>query len=560
MATPAAGGEIAAGRRRAWCSVGGAATIAALGAALFGFHLGSYGLWEPDEARYAEIAREMLALRDFLVPHLNYVPYVEKPPLLYWITAGSFRMFGLGEFAARLAPALAAMLGLLATYLFVSMIFGRRRGLIAGAILATTPLYAVMAQVLNTDMLLTAMLTVAFFAFFLHWRDGGIWCWLAYVAIAMALLTKGPIGIVLPALVALAFLCWERDLGGALRRFHVIAGLALVIAIAAPWFIYMTLTVPGFFDFYFIGEHLRRFLERGYSHDEPIYFYLPVIAAGMLPWSVLALFLDWRAMQFNAAHRFCLITALAVFIFFSLARAKLIPYVLPVFPPLAVLIGDAMFRTIESHPGRLVAAAPILGIIGAAALAVAILAPDFASPYIVQVRPALNAIAIVGLSGGVLASLALWTRRAGGTFEFTILVLSAALMLMAGSYGRLAAEPLRSYAGLCARIAADAPAARLICYRRYVQALPFYARRRVILIGAKTELAFGAARSPDADQWFLDGQQALLRLWRAPGDAVVLIDRPDLDRLQSNLGPFSVIGSEWKKIAIRKPADAAAGH
>ena len=556
----APGGDFATGRHRPWSAVGGAAAIAALGAALFGFHLGSYGLWEPDEARYAEIAREMLALRDFLVPHLNYVPYVEKPPLLYWITALSFRIFGLSEFAARLAPALAAMLGLLATWLFASMVFGRRCGIAAGAILATTPLYVVMAQVLNTDMLLTAMLTVAFFALFLHWRDGGQWCWLAYVAIALALLTKGPIGIVLPALVSLVFLWLERDLRGALRRFQVVAGLALIIAIAAPWFIYMTLTVPGFFDFYFIGEHLRRFLQRGYSHNEPIYFYLPVIAAGLLPWSAMALFLDWRALRLNAAHRFCLITALVVFVFFSLARAKLIPYMLPVFPPLAVLIGDAIVRTIESRPWRLVAAAPILGMIGATAVAIAILTPASANPYLVAARPALAAVASVALAGGVLASIPFWTNRAAGRFEFAILVLCTALVLMAGSYGRLAAEPLRSFAELCTRVAAKAPNARLICYRRYVQALPFYTRRRVILVGAKTELAFGAAHSPNADQWFFYGEPALLRLWRAPGDVVVLIDRTDLDHLQSRLGRFSVIGSEWKKIAIRKPADTAAGR
>src|SRR5437868_6351053 len=113
---PAADGGIAVGRRRRWRSLGGVAAIAGLGAALFGFHLGSYGLWEPDEARYAEIAREMLERGNFLIPHLNYVPYVEKPPLLYWITALSFTMFGLGEFAARLAPALAGIVGLLATY------------------------------------------------------------------------------------------------------------------------------------------------------------------------------------------------------------------------------------------------------------------------------------------------------------------------------------------------------------------------------------------------------------------------------------------------------------
>src|SRR5581483_2308040 len=106
IAAGAGGGESAAARPGRGSMRGAAAGFAAGGALLFGFHLGSYGLWDPDEARYAEIAREMLARGDWLIPHLNYVPYVEKPPLLYWLTALSFRLFGLSEFAARLTPAL----------------------------------------------------------------------------------------------------------------------------------------------------------------------------------------------------------------------------------------------------------------------------------------------------------------------------------------------------------------------------------------------------------------------------------------------------------------------
>ncbi len=551
------GGIAARRRRRGWPAIAAAVEVAALGALIFDYHLGSYGLWEPDEARYAEIAREMLERADFLVPHLNYVPYVEKPPLLYWITALSFRLLGLTEFAARLAPALAAIVGLLATYFFASRVFDRRRGAFAVVTLATMPLYAVMAQVLNTDMLLTALITIAFFACFMHWREGGRWCWLGWAAIAMAVLTKGLVGAVVPGLAAIVFLAWEGDLRGAMRRFHVIAGLLLVFAIAAPWFIYMSIAVPGFFDFYFIGEHLRRFLENGYSHAEPLYFYVPVIAAGMLPWSALALLLDWRAVRFTAAHRFCLIAALVVLVFFSLARAKLIPYVMPVFPPIAVILGDAIASTIENRPWRLVAAAPILGIIGAVAATVARFAPAFSSPYVDTARPALEAIAIIGLLGGAIALAALWTGRAGATFEFGMLAVCATLMLMAGSDGRLAVEPLRSYAQLSRTIATETPDARLVCYHRYVQGLPFYTRRRVILVGAKTELAFGAAHSPDADRWFFDGTEALLKLWNSPGPLIVVIDTSDLERLQSRLGPLTVIGSEWKKSAIRKSAATA---
>src|ERR1700730_687429 len=142
------------------------ATLCSLALAAFFFHLGSYGLWEPDEARYAEIAREMLATGNFIVPHLNYVPYIEKPPLLYWMTSLAFHFLGTNEFAARLVPALSALGGVAVTYWFGRRAFDHRRGLLAAAILITSPLYAVMAQVLITDMLLTVLLTVAFFSLF----------------------------------------------------------------------------------------------------------------------------------------------------------------------------------------------------------------------------------------------------------------------------------------------------------------------------------------------------------------------------------------------------------
>ena len=133
------------------------AAVVALALAVCMFHLGSFGLWEPDEARYAEIAREMLQSGNLLVPHLNYVAYVEKPPLLYWLTTLSFWIFGVSEFAARLPVALSAVAGIIATYFFSLRAFGRRHAILAAAILATTPLYALMAQVLTTDMTLTAL-------------------------------------------------------------------------------------------------------------------------------------------------------------------------------------------------------------------------------------------------------------------------------------------------------------------------------------------------------------------------------------------------------------------
>ena len=189
-----------------------AAAVLGLAAGLFFFHLGSYGLWEPDEARYAEIAREMLAGGSYIVPHLNYVQYIEKPPLLYWTCALAMRLFGLNEFAARLVNALSALIGVATVFYFTLRSFDWRRALIAGVVLATSGLYAVMAQVLTTDMLLSAAITVALFAAYLHWREGGRWRWLFYAGMGCGVLTKGPVAIALPLLILLLFCWWEGEI------------------------------------------------------------------------------------------------------------------------------------------------------------------------------------------------------------------------------------------------------------------------------------------------------------------------------------------------------------
>ncbi len=533
--------------------------VALLGILIFFFNLGSYGLWEPDEARYAEIAREMLALRDFIVPHLNYVPYVEKPPLLYWLTALSFGAFGLNEFAARLVPALSALVGVFLTFFFTRGTFGRRHAILAGAILATAPLYAVMGQVLTTDMLLTALVTAASFALFLHYRAGGRWCWAAYAAMGLATLAKGPVGIALPALSMLVFLWWEGELGGALRRFHVIAGAVVTLAITAPWFIAISSAEPGFARFYLVGEHLGRVFEPSYSHGGPIYFYLPVLAAGLLPWPLLAPLLRWRGGAPNPARRFCVAVSAVTIVAFSLASAKLIPYILPAFPPLAVLIADALVQTAwpgagggpetgAGKPGALLALGPMLSLMGVAVIAVALAAPLFRSPYPLAVRSALYAIGAVLAAGGALSTAAfLCRRRAAG---LAAALLTAAVALCAATYARLEAEPLRSYAGLSRAVASRAPGATLVCYYRYVQSLPFYTGRRVILVGPRSELAFGAARSADAGQYFFSSDADLLRLWRRPERTVVVIDAPELARLKEKLGAFTVIAAEHHKRAI----------
>jgi 4-amino-4-deoxy-L-arabinose transferase-like glycosyltransferase len=328
----------------------------------------------------------------------------------------------------------------------------------------------------------------------------------------------------------------------------------------------MIVRVPGYFDFYFVGEHLRRTFQVSYSHGEPFYFYVPVLLVGLLPWSLLVPFLAWRRLEPNPARRFCVAAAVTTSVAFSCASAKLIPYILPATAPIAILIADGIIscawpsgtqgRAVSPPDSRILAeSGPLLGILGAVAIAAGIFATRVASPYPLYVQRALLGVGGVLVVGGAIVT-ALFLGRLKGA-GITALILTMAFALMGASWARIEAEPLRSYAGLARAIALRAPDATVICYHRYVQALPFYTGKRAVLVGARTELAFGSRLAPDADEYFLRNDADLLRLWQTAGGKVLVLDETDLARLSEQLGAFRVIGAEFHKRAIEKLRDRA---
>ncbi|MGD0216136.1 MAG: glycosyltransferase family 39 protein [Desulfobaccales bacterium] len=336
-----------------------------MGLVLFGYRLGVPGLMDPDEGRYAEIAREILLLRDWLIPHLNLFPYLEKPPLVYWLTAASFKVLGQSGLAARLPSAAAALGGVLLAYGLARTLWGRGPAFMGATVLATCSGYVVLARLLTLDMTFAFLLNLAIGLGYLSMRreQSRLWPW-AYGVLGLAVLSKGPVALLLAGLIWGLWLFLNRaapqpspvEGEGVLARISprlralyqwdtwqpLVQPLSwlLLAGLALPWFGYVQWRYPVFFHYFIMEQHFGRFLTPA-IHPEPVYYYGPVLLGLLLPWSFLLPWV-WLRRPRDPDQVFLMIWAGVVVAFFSLSRGKLAPYILPALLPLALLLGRAL--------------------------------------------------------------------------------------------------------------------------------------------------------------------------------------------------------------------------
>jgi len=325
--------------------------------------LGSRALNEPDEGRYTEVAREMIETGDWVVPHLWYLPHLDKPPMTYWLVAGSMKLFGQNEWAARLPLALAGMSGVWAAFLLGCSLGGRRVGFWSALMLQTSLLYFAMARMLTTDMFLTAFNTWAIYFFWRSWQIQQTadirqkaeffgWHLAGWAAIALGFLTKGPIALAIPlvALGALAVYRWKSSAIKKLLLGGQLAGLALFLILALPWFLAVFRRVPESFHYMTVGQAAGHLLGTTIKDRQgSLFYFFGILAAGLLPWTFLLGWLwrrtYWRNLGVKSKDGWILLNATAIFPFvlFSLSQAKLPAYILPIFPALTVMAAWRFF-------------------------------------------------------------------------------------------------------------------------------------------------------------------------------------------------------------------------
>ena len=488
--------------------------------------LGIRPLLLPDEFRYAEVPREMLASGDWVVPRLDGFLYFEKPVLGYWWIAASEAVFGLDRFAVRLPSALSAA----ATALLVALLLARgagRRGRDAAALGALVFLTSLLVMGVGTtavlDGPLTLWLTATLAAFFLateappgSWHERG-WLLAAGVACGLAFLTKGFLAFAVPALTAAVYLPWQRRWRD-LVRLPWLPALAAAL-VAAPWSLLVHRRAPDFWPFFFWHEHVERFFgHQAGQHPQPWWFFLVLTPALMLPWTFLAPAVVRglrREREPGSRHalRFTAVWAAVTVLFFSASSGKLATYVLPAFPALAVLVALGLAPWLERREERALRRGAATGAVIVALLSIA------AAVYVAtnqgpEMPAAVHSAVLLAAFAFAAVALALAARRGAGRVALLLVAVSL-LPLLVAAQAALPQRVLDSKAPgtfLARHRGEVTPETLILADQNTLRAACWIFRRSdVVVVGEPGELAFGSEHPSGAGRR-LDLSQARARI------------------------------------------------
>lgn len=521
--------------------------IALLCALLFGFMLGNRPLSAPDEGRYTEIPREMVQSGDYITPRLNGVKYFEKPPLMYWLAAVSIKGWGVSEKALRFWPAFFGFLTVLGVYATGRMLYNRRAGWYAAGILATSTLFYAHTRILILDMLVSAFISLGLFSFLASTQENFskkarfVFLMGFFVASAGAVMAKGLIGAVLPGGIILTWALVARSWQPLKSAFNPL-GILLFLVLTAPWHILASLKNPEFFDFYFIHEHFTRYLEKVHNRYQPFWFFIPLILLGFFPWTTVVLKAFWQAIgqsvkggiQAHIAQTkedlFLGIWACFIFLFFSFSHSKLIPYILPVFPPLAVMGGSYLAKTFSEakKPARGLSVSSLLLVLGLPAAAHWYGLTSY--PFFLGLLGAL--IAVLGIIGWLA-----WRYPYHKIFPPLMGLAAVFLTLLNGAWPYLDTRSVKEIAWEILRH--QKPGERVVAFERYYQDLPPYLNQTIMVVEWRGELDFGM-KQEDTSAWMLT-REDFFKLSQRPEKLYIVSRKESLPTLRQLLGNLKIL-------------------
>jgi 4-amino-4-deoxy-L-arabinose transferase-like glycosyltransferase len=475
-------------------------TLIVLCLALFFFRLGVRPIWDIDEGKHASTSKEMVLSGDWITPTFNGQPFYDKPVLHNWMTAVAFLVFGFTEFAARLPSALLGSGCVIVTYLLGKRMYNPMVGFLGAVILATSVEFIALSRTVVHDISLLFFVTLALYFFYLGYHNQGHRkrnLLLFYTALGFAVLSKGPIGLALPAMIIGLYLIVEKKLTF-IKQMHLGWGLIVFLSVASPWYVMISLKNSDYAGYFFIEQNLGSFLSSDPRHPGPFYYYIPVLFGGFFPWSC---FLP-LAMLYSVRRRFQTVaqgTAYlgiwlgVVFVFFSMAGSKLATYILPLFPAASLLVA-VLWQELLTTPnpqirkGFILSFFPVM-LVFLAALIYLLVHPLMEVEYESGVKSVqLNYLASWIVFCMVVAFILLLTQKTKALF------ISLAAMMMSFLLAFLilivpSTNPYRSTRQLADRFDRLVPTdERLVFYSRIKESALFYTDRKARVLENPEEL------------------------------------------------------------------------
>jgi len=547
-------------------SIAGRPALAVLALMLFAVWFGaleSRGLFWPDEGRYAEIAREMLASGDYVTPRLNGLKYFEKPPLQYWFSALAFGLLGADEWTARLWPATTGFILVVVSAALWWRWRGPDVGVLAGSMLASAWGLLLGAQILTLDIGLTLFHSIALLAFIAAHRSEATsktreWAMIVvWAAMACAVLSKGLVGIVLPGLALVVYAAIERDLA-VIKSVFTWPGIVVFLVLAVPWFILVQRANPEFFDLFFVQEHFRRYFEPGHNRPGRWWYFVPIGLAFLLPWTSAlpgAIRDAWHAPRQGTLRpeRLLVVWAVVVFVFFSLSRSKLPFYILPVLPALVWLVANASAERRPKIAHDAIVATVIAGLV--------MIVASTQLGAIAKLRALGEGLAdyppfMIAAGGLLVAGGAIVAALAGRMAVTTRISLVAALnvgalqIMLTGTYvfdAYFSAErAIDTFVGEQQSFPAGPP---FYSVGMLDQSIPFYLGRTLTQVETRGELADGIAAEPEK---FIAEMSDWQEKWLSLDEAYAVMSPQTYRELQAAGFPMRVMVTDPRRVFVAR--------
>ena len=528
---------------------------------LFFFGLAQIPLWSSDEGRFGEIVREMWVSKDFIVPHFNFIPHIEKPVFSFWLGSLSAALFGVSSFSMRLPSVVSALLGILMVHYFTQGLFNKKTADFAAIILATSLGYVLVGRFAIIDMVMTFFMSGAIFCLAkASIEENPRFYLFAYVFMGLSLITKGLIGLVLPALIFLFYLLWTGNLAE-IKKMRLGWGVVIIALIFIPWGIAISMRQPEFSYSFIMEQHFNRYASGFFGRKRPFWFFAPILLSLAFPWSF---FLPAAAFQRfsltdtkrNKVLKFLICWFVVIFVFFSIPKSKLPYYILPLCVPLAVWVASWLDKELDSKTYRLILQGTGLVFFSALIAANFYLVFWLKDARVLPLKNLLHVASLCVFAGGWLTGFFLNKKEHAKSFisaAGTVYVLLIFIIIaMKGVTPYLSTYEA---AGTLQRVMKEGDEVAMFSSPDHFSDFPFHLAKRVIVVGSdrgtlSKELQ-GSEYADDVSYWFPTASEFVRRFNSRSERLFCLSDEEDMKQLEHiGLVSYKVVQKGGGKLLI----------